>query len=609
MQIATPRPPNPPRAGARSRRRALLGAGALLLATACDQATSPRGASGDATRSRPVGSVAKVPRFAGAVVVAADGTLSTSDLSAQSPTALVQAMVGSGVTVSNVRYTGDNTAAGTFTGPAEIVGFDGGILLSTGDVASVAGPNEQDAITEVHNTPGDGDLTTLAGFETFDASVLEFDFVPAGDSLVFQYVFASDEYNEFVNTEFNDVFAFYVNGTNCAVVGNPAQPVSINTINNGNPEDDPTASNPALYRNNDLDDGGGSINTEMDGLTTVLTCRAKVNPGVTNRMKLAIADASDPVLDAAVFIKAGSFAVPNRPPSATITAPASGASFAQGATVSLGGSATDPEDGTLSGAALVWSSSINGVLGTGATISSSTLGVGTHTITLTAKDAGGATATATIQLTITAPAGNQPPTSTLALSPKTITVGGSTAATTGASDPDDAAGDLACSIDWGDGAVSPFGSCTAARNHTYTAAGLFTVTFTARDPDGATGASSDTVRVVAAETNTPPEIVNLRGFPEGAASYRLGDKACYALQQVCIKYTIRDVDAGDTPFRTTVSWGDGTPTYVPNAIAAQNVPLLAYHTYAAAGSYTVTVTATDRRGASSTRTIPIVIAP
>src|SRR4029079_8241269 len=79
-------------------------------------------------------------------------------------------------------------------------------------------------------------------------------------------------------------------------------------------------------------------------------------------------------------------AVPNLPPLVTITAPASGSVFPQWASVSFVGSGTDVEDGTLTGSALVWSSSINGQLGVGASISTSTLSPGTHTITLTGTD-------------------------------------------------------------------------------------------------------------------------------------------------------------------------------------------------------------------------------
>src|SRR5206468_6863597 len=92
---------------------------------------------------------------------------------------------------------------------------------------------------------------------------------------------------------------------------------------------------------------------------------------------------------------------PNQAPSASITAPASGASFAQGASVTFTGTGTDPEDGTLSGASLVWTSSINGQIGTGASFSTAALSAGTHTITLTAKDSKGATGTTTRTITIT----------------------------------------------------------------------------------------------------------------------------------------------------------------------------------------------------------------
>lgn len=122
----------------------------------------------------------------------------------------------------------------------------------------------------------------------------------------FQYVFSSDEYNEYVNSRFNDVFAFFVNGVNCATLPGTAQPVSVNTINGGNPFGT-AATNPSLYRNNDPNDPGPpTINTEMDGLTVVLTCRDEVSAGVTNHMKLAIADASDARLDSNVFLRAQS---------------------------------------------------------------------------------------------------------------------------------------------------------------------------------------------------------------------------------------------------------------------------------------------------------------
>ena len=45
-----------------------------------------------------------------------------------------------------------------------------------------------------------------------DAAVLEFDFIAISDTILFDFVFASDEYLEFVNTAFNDVFGFFLSG-------------------------------------------------------------------------------------------------------------------------------------------------------------------------------------------------------------------------------------------------------------------------------------------------------------------------------------------------------------------------------------------------------------
>lgn len=249
---------------------------------------------------------------AAATVAAAPSALAvtgTSDLTTLTPAQLASELVGAGVSISNVTYTGHPTAGGTFSGGAGSVGFDTGVILATGSVANAVGPNTVDSKTTSFGTPGDADLTALAGVTTRDAAVLEFDFVPNSSTVFFQYVFASEEYNEFVNSSFNDAFAFFVNGTNCAVVDTGSGPaaITINTINQGNPFGDlATATNPSLYRNNDLSDGGGTINTEYDGLTVALTCMAPVNPNVSNTMKLAIADGSDTAFDSGVFLKQGS---------------------------------------------------------------------------------------------------------------------------------------------------------------------------------------------------------------------------------------------------------------------------------------------------------------
>lgn len=237
-------------------------------------------------------------------------------------TDLAQSLAGGGVTVSNATYTGSNRAAGSFTGGTANVGFATGVVLASGKVQTkeddlecevgVEGPNScnetlgTNANSNGFALPGDTALDALVTPNTTeDAAVLEFDFVPAQGTIDFSYVFSSEEYNDFANSSFNDVFAFFVNGTNCALVPGTTDPVSINTINNGDPGGDPTPHHAELYRDN-VRPAPGSIDSQMDGLTTVLTCHATVTAGATNHIKLAIADVSDDALDSAVFIQAGS---------------------------------------------------------------------------------------------------------------------------------------------------------------------------------------------------------------------------------------------------------------------------------------------------------------
>jgi hypothetical protein len=245
------------------------------------------------------------------------------------PAGLAESLVGGGVSVTNVTLTGDVRSAGSFNGGGSSVGFESGVVLSSGKVQTyptdepcsrgVEGPNtcyeaaggKPEGPSGWENatafgTPGDAELTTLAGFPTYDASVLEFDFVPQHPTVQFSYVFSSEEYSDYSNTPFNDVFAFSVNGTNCALVPGGSEPVSINTINNGNDQEggDTTPHHPELFRDNVRP--APSIFSQMDGLTSMLTCNATVTPGQTSHMKLAIADASDAIFDSAVFIQANS---------------------------------------------------------------------------------------------------------------------------------------------------------------------------------------------------------------------------------------------------------------------------------------------------------------
>ena len=238
---------------------------------------------------------------------------------------LASSLAGPGVTVTNVSVTGADRALGEFTGGTGIIGFNQGVVLSSGDIANIIGPNNSTKAGYAQDTSvdaaGDALLSALAGEPTYDAAILEFDVTPAtADHVYFQYVFASEEYNEWVNSQFNDVFAFWVNGTNYATVGDPPVPVTINTINDGKPIGTPPISHPELYINNDFQwyppdpMPAGAVNTQMDGLTTTLSFSAPVNVGVPNHFKLAIADSSDYVLDSVVLIRASSLGVDTTAP-------------------------------------------------------------------------------------------------------------------------------------------------------------------------------------------------------------------------------------------------------------------------------------------------------
>jgi len=87
-------------------------------------------------------------------------------------------------------------------------------LLTTGGATVAIGPNNSGSAQVSVNTPGDADLEALVNYTTFDASALEFDFIPTECMISFYYVFGSEEYPEFVGTQYNDVFAFLLTGPN-----------------------------------------------------------------------------------------------------------------------------------------------------------------------------------------------------------------------------------------------------------------------------------------------------------------------------------------------------------------------------------------------------------
>jgi gliding motility-associated-like protein len=243
------------------------------------------------------------------------------------PQQLVQnVLLGPGVQAFNITYTGYPRAIGKFTALNTGLGIDSGIVLTSGSVlandsvffnAGPAGPNSSGSDGVANMAPGDPDLDNISSSTTYDAAVLQFDFIAMSDSVKFRYVFGSEEYSDFVNS-FNDVFAYFLNGvsvtlapTNIALIPNTSMAVTINNVNNGNYPTGQWTAGPCTNCSYFVDNptGLGPLNLQYDGLTTVLTAKYQVQCGETYHIKIAIADAIDHVYDSGVFLEAGSFTV------------------------------------------------------------------------------------------------------------------------------------------------------------------------------------------------------------------------------------------------------------------------------------------------------------
>ena len=243
-----------------------------------------------------------------------------------SPTFLVEDVFigGDCFDVSGVTYSGANSARGTFANGLTNIGFDTGVMLASGNISNGIGPNNTSSAGNNVGYSGDGDLTQLSGgTPTYDAAILEFDFEPTTDTLRFKYVFASEEYCDYSNSNFNDVFGFFLSGPgingpysnnsiNIATLPT-GQNVSINNVNHIN--------NPAYYISNTTPGtntgsncNGNPLGTapainevQYDGFTVILEATAIVQPCQTYHIKLAVADGFDGIYDSAVFLESNSF--------------------------------------------------------------------------------------------------------------------------------------------------------------------------------------------------------------------------------------------------------------------------------------------------------------
>jgi len=249
-------------------------------------------------------------------------------------------LVGAGVAITNVQYNGGSAAVsmpqvGQFDNlpSGADVGLSEGMILGSGDITLASQPNTSggSSLGGTGNSGSDADLQSITLSQIYDECIVEFDFVPDGDSINFNYVFASEEYDEYVCGTVNDAFGFFLSGPNplggsyvaqnIALIPDPtvwpaisytSTPVSINTVNLGVAGFAGTAAtcaaiDPAWTTYNIFYTQNLGTNYEYDGRTIVLPVRVPVICGQTYHIKLAIGDGGDSAFDSGVFLEKGSF--------------------------------------------------------------------------------------------------------------------------------------------------------------------------------------------------------------------------------------------------------------------------------------------------------------
>ena len=222
------------------------------------------------------------------------------------PQQLAQLISGTGVQIFNpVVHCGVN-GYGKYNAMNSNLNITEGLLLTTGTISNAVGPNDVGNKTSFFgnaNTPSTYPLlNNYTGKTTWEYCEFEFDIVPQGDTIAFDFVFASEEYEEWVGSQYNDVFGFFISGPgisgdpgagafhNIALLPNSTTPVTINNVNQNK--------NAAYYQNNN---NGTSV--QYDGFTKGLKAISRVTPCGTYHLKLVVADVSDKYWDSGVFIE------------------------------------------------------------------------------------------------------------------------------------------------------------------------------------------------------------------------------------------------------------------------------------------------------------------
>lgn len=223
---------------------------------------------------------------------------------------MAETIFGDGTTIVSASYTGDRDSSGIYSDGDSVspgvMPSDTGVMFSTGDLNGFTNSSnggwwwgQQDANQSSSTTTGsngpnnNADFNAAAGTNTYDASYLDVDFIPTGDVMTMQFVFASEEYPEYADGAFQDFVGVWINGTQVE-------------MSVGDGDIDPNNLNAGSAENLFIDNTSSQYNTEMDGFTATLTLTIPVNSGETNSIRIGIADVTDSNYDSTLIIAADS---------------------------------------------------------------------------------------------------------------------------------------------------------------------------------------------------------------------------------------------------------------------------------------------------------------
>ena len=245
---------------------------------------------------------------------------------------LQQYLMGEGVSITNGTF--NNTSGNVVSNQIGVFNrnnftqfpFETGLIMTTGNVMVAQGPNTSSSLSSITGVVDytESALQSLESHGVFNCATLDFDFQTQSDSFAFRYVFASEEYCEYVNSEFNDIFAFFLTGPdpvtqvqvtrNVAIIpgsvsaSNPdGIPVSINSVNHGYHDENSQGpgsnpSNSQYFVHNSAQTG-----IQYDGYTVALTAGSPILACQPYHMKLAVGNVGDNGFDSGVFLEANSF--------------------------------------------------------------------------------------------------------------------------------------------------------------------------------------------------------------------------------------------------------------------------------------------------------------